>query len=240
MLAVDGPSSEALGAGPAGGNTATPKSGTIDTDPALVYSLSAGAGAVVLVVLAALYVLLRRRGHSSSSKYVSSIGGMSFARTPAESSRGFVSNTVSPRTHRCNLLFGRLWCSLFVGFLWSHACMINATCMQGMHFGAARARLDSNSSDVALPMLHAANAQRAPGTNHTLKTTSTQGTSKICEPPSEEASKVQRMAFLEQQLDSLGTEKAFIDRLVLTGSGANERMHGGAHPRHLQPLLWLL
>lgn len=53
------------------------------------------------------------------------------------------------------------------------------------------------------------------------------------EPPQEGASRVEKMIFLEKQLDSLGTEKAFKDRLVLTGSGAFERMQGGAHPRNL-------
>ena len=87
-------------------------------------------------------------------------------------------------------------------------------------------------------MLHAAHAPAASDVSYTgTPATTTQGTSRIYDPPSEEASKLKKMEFLEQQLDSLGTEQAFMDRLVLTGSGAFERMQGGAPLCPLQPLL---
>ena len=50
-------------------------------------------------------------------------------------------------------------------------------------------------------------------------------------PPSCNAPLTHRVDFLQQQLDSIGTDTPILDGLVLLGSGYNERLQGGVAPK---------
>jgi hypothetical protein len=46
-------------------------------------------------------------------------------------------------------------------------------------------------------------------------------------PPAADAPAEERMEFLQQQLDSIGMERAILNGLQLLGSGVKERLQGG-------------
>ena len=49
----------------------------------------------------------------------------------------------------------------------------------------------------------------------------------LLSPPAQNSPIDQKMDFLQQQLDSIGTETPILDGLVLLGKGDNDRLQGG-------------